>query len=151
MKPSVTRRFTTTASVQTTYDYLRDFTNAEEWDPGTKTCERTSGDGGVGSTYRNVSSFLGREVELTYTTAELAPPTRVHLRGSNEQFEGHDVFSIRESGRGAEVTYHAEFSFSGVARLGIPLVAAYLPFLAKKTVAELKACLDRQASLSTGR
>ena len=50
MKPSVTRTFTTTASVQTAYDYLRDFTNAEEWDPGTKTCVCTSGDGGVGST-----------------------------------------------------------------------------------------------------
>jgi len=146
MKPSVTRTFTTTASVQTAYDYLRDFTNAEEWDPGTKTCERTSGDGGVGSTYRNISSFLGRETELAYPTAELAPPTRVHLRGRNEQFEGHDVFSIRESGRGAEVTYHAEFSFSGVAQVAIPLVAAYLPFLAKKTIAELKACLDRQPS-----
>ena len=144
MKPSVTRTFTTTASVQATYDYLRDFTNAEEWDPGTRTCVRTSGDGGVGTTYRNVSSFLGREAELTYTTAELAPPTRVHLRGTNAQFEGHDLFEIRESGRGAEVTYHAEFSFSGVARLGIPLVAAYLPFLAKKTVDRLKACLDRQ-------
>ena len=146
MKPSVTRTLTTTASVQEAYDYLRDFTNAEEWDPGTKICERTSGDGGVGSTYRNVSSFLGREVELTYTTAELAPPTRVHMRGSNKQFEGHDVFSIRESGRGAEVTYHVEFSFSGAAKLAIPLVAAYLPVLAKKTLAELKACLDRQAS-----
>ena len=146
MKPSVSRTFTTTASVQATYDYLRDFTNAEEWDPGTKTCVRTSGDGGVGTTYRNVSSFLGREAEVTYTTAELAPPTRVHMRGTNEQFEGHDVFSIRESGRGAEVTYHAEFAFSGVARLAIPLVAAYLPFLARKTVAQLTACLDRQVS-----
>lgn len=145
MKPSVSRTFTTTASLQAAYDYLKDFTHAEEWDPGTKTCERVSGDGGVGTVYRNVSSFLGREVELTYTTAELAPPTRVHLRGLNEQFEGHDIFELREVGRGAEVTYNAEFSFSGAARLGAPLVAAYLPFLAKKTVAELKACLDRLA------
>ena len=145
MKPSVSRTFTTTAGLQATYDYLRDFTHAEEWDPGTKTCERVSGDGGVGTTYRNVSSFLGREVELTYTTAELAPPTRVHMRGHNEQFEGHDLFEIRESGRGAEVTYNAEFSFSGAARLGAPLVAAYLPFLANETIKELRSHLDRLA------
>lgn len=142
--PTVSRTFTTTATPDAAYAYLADFTHAEEWDPGTRTCERTGGDGGVGTTYRNVSSFLGREVELTYTTAELAPPTRVHLRGTNEQFEGHDIFEIRASGRGSEVTYRADMSFSGLARLASPVVAAYLPLLARKTVAELRACLDRQ-------
>ena len=142
--PSVTRTFTTTATPEAAYRYLADFTNAEEWDPGTQTCERTSGDGGVGTTYRNVSTFLGREVEVTYTAAELAPPTRVHLRGTNEQFEGHDIFVIRAAGRGSEVTYRADMTFSGLAKLASPVVAAYLPVLARKTVAELRACLDRQ-------
>lgn len=142
--PSISRTFTTTASPEAAYAYLADFRNAESWDPGTRTCERTGGDGGVGTTYRNVSSFLGREVELTYTTAELAPPTRVHLRGTNEQFEGHDIFEIRAAGRGSEVTYRAAMSFSGVARLAAPVVAAYLPILARKTVDQLRDCLDRQ-------
>lgn len=143
--PSVTRTFTTTATPEAAYRYLADFTHAEEWDPGTQTCERTSGDGGVGTTYRNVSKFLGREVEVTYTAAELAPPTRVHLRGTNEQFEGHDIFEIRASGRGAEVTYRADMAFSGLSKLASPVVAAYLPVLARKTVEELRACLERQA------
>jgi carbon monoxide dehydrogenase subunit G len=141
--PSVTRTFSTTASPEAAYAFLADFRNAEEWDPGTQSCERTGGDGGVGTTYRNVSSFLGREVELTYTTAELAPPTRVHLRGTNESFEGHDIFEIRSSGRGAEVTYRADMSFSGLARLASPAVSAYLPILARKTVDQLRSCLDR--------
>jgi carbon monoxide dehydrogenase subunit G len=142
--PSVTRTFTTTASPEAAHAYLADFRNAEEWDPGTQSCERTSGDGGVGTTYRNVSSFLGREVEITYTTAELAPTTRVHLRGTNESFEGHDIFEIRPSGRGSEVTYRADMSFSGLSRLAAPAVAAYLPILARKTVDQLRSCLDRQ-------
>lgn len=141
--PSVTRTFSTTAAPEAAYAYLADFRNAEEWDPGTQSCERTGGDGGVGTTYRNVSSFLGREVELTYTTAELAPPARVHLRGTNESFEGHDIFEIRSSGRGAEVTYRADMSFSGLARLASPAVSAYLPILARKTVDQLRSCLDR--------
>jgi carbon monoxide dehydrogenase subunit G len=142
--PSVSRTFTTTASPEAAYAYLADFRNAESWDPGTRTCERIGGDGGVGTTYRNVSSFLGREVELIYTTAELAPPTRVHLRGTNAQFEGHDLFEIRAAGRGSEVTYRADMSFSGAARLAAPVVAAYLPILARKTVDQLRTCLDRQ-------
>jgi carbon monoxide dehydrogenase subunit G len=144
LMPSITRTFTTTAPPEAAYAYLADFRNAEAWDPGTKTCERTGGDGGVGTTYRNVSSFLGREVEVTYTTAELAPPTRVHLRGTNEQFEGHDVFEIRASGAGSEVTYTARMGFSGLSRLASPLVQAYLPILARKTVEQLRSCLDRQ-------
>ncbi len=143
--PSVSRTFTTTATPDAAYAYLADFTHAEEWDPGTKSCERTSGDGGVGTTYRNVSSFLGREVEVMYTTAELAPPTRVHLRGTNEQFEGHDIFEITASGRGSQVRYTAEMSFTGLSKLASPLVAAYLPILAKKTVDQLRASLDQHA------
>ncbi|NYE36150.1 carbon monoxide dehydrogenase subunit G [Nocardioides cavernae] len=142
--PSITRTFTTTASPEAAYAYLADFRNAEAWDPGTRTCERTAGDGGPGTTYRNVSSFLGREVELTYTAAELVAPARVRLHGTNAGFEGDDVFDVRTSGAGAEVTYTAHMSFSGLSRLASPLVQAHLPVLARKTVDQLRDCLDRQ-------
>jgi len=142
--PSISRTFSTIAAPNVAFAYLCDFTHAEAWAPGTQSCERTSGDGGVGTTYRNVSTFLGREVEITYTTAELAPPTRVHLRGTNEQFEGHDIFEITASGRGSQVRYTAEMSFSGLSRFASPVVAAYLPILARKTVDQLRASLDRQ-------
>ena len=142
--PSITRTFATTASPEAAHAYLADFRTAEEWDPGTRTCERTSGDGGGGTTYRNVSSFLGRTVEITYTAAELVVPTRVHLRGTNESFEGHDIFEITPATGGAQVSYTARMSFSGPARLASPLVQAYLPRLASKTVDQLRACLDRQ-------
>ena len=141
--PSVSRTLTTTAPPEKVFDYLSDFRNAEEWDPGTKTCERISGDGGVGTTYRNVSSFMGREAEVTYTTAELTRPALIDLRGRNESFHGQDHFEIRPSGDGAEVTYHAEFTFVGLAKLISPLVAGYLPFLASRTVDQLRSSLDR--------
>lgn len=145
MKPTVSRTFTTTAPPEAVFDYLADFTNAEEWDPGTVSCERVSGDGGVGTVYRNVSSFLGRTTEITYTTVESERPTRIHLIGRNDQFEGHDVLGIRASGTGSEVTYTAEFAFSGAARFAAPAIAAYLPVLARKTVGQLRSCLDRLA------
>jgi len=142
MKPTVSRTFTTTAPPEAVHDYLADFTNAEEWDPGTVSCERVAGDGGVGTVYRNVSSFLGRTSEITYMTVEVERPTRIHLTGHNQQFDGHDVLGVRASGTGSEVTYTAEFAFSGAARFAAPLVAAYLPVLARKTVDQLRTCLD---------
>lgn len=145
MKPTVSRTFTTTAPPDAVFGYLADFTNAEEWDPGTVSCERVSGDGGVGTVHRNVSSFLGRTTEITYTTVEAERPTRIHLTGRNAQFEGHDVMGIRAHGAGSEVTYTAEFAFKGAARLAVPVVAAYLPVLARKTVDDLRTHLDRLA------
>ncbi|QIK74961.1 SRPBCC family protein [Nocardioides piscis] len=143
MKPTVSRTFTTKASPEAAFAYLADFSNAEEWDPGTKTCTRVSGDGGVGTVYHNVSSFLGREVEVDYTAVEVEEPTRIHMHGKNEQFDGHDVLGVRAHPDGAEISYTAQFGFSGVARFAAPLVAAYLPHLATKTIDQLRECLDR--------
>ena len=56
------------------FDYLSDFTHTNEWDPGTVETRRTSGDGGVGTTYANTSEFMGRRSELTYETVELRAP-----------------------------------------------------------------------------
>ena len=142
--PSITRTFATTASPEAAHAYLADFRNAEEWDPGTRTCERIGGDGGVGTTYRNVSSFLGRTVEITYVATEVVAPRRVHLHGSNESFEGDDIFEITPATGGSRVVYTARMSFSGLSRLAGPLVQAYLPLLASKTVDRLRDSLDRQ-------
>lgn len=143
--PSITRTFATTASPEAAHAYLADFRTAEEWDPGTVTCERTGGDGGVGTTYRNVSSFLGRRVELTYVATEVDAPSLVHLHGTGPSFEGDDIFEVSPATGGAKVTYTAQMEFSGLSRLAAPLVQAYLPLLASRTIDQLRACLDRQA------
>ncbi|MDP3895016.1 SRPBCC family protein, partial [Nocardioides sp.] len=142
MKPSIKRTFTTSASPDVVHRYLADFRNATEWDPGTQTCELIEGDGGAGSRYRNVSSFLGRTTELEYVTEEHRAPTWLHLVGRNEQFEGHDRISIEAHDAGSRVTYAAQFELKGLSALASPLVAAYLPVLGSKTVQQLKGCLD---------
>lgn len=142
MRPAITRTLTTAAAPQAVFDYLADFTTTVEWDPGTRSCERISGDGGEGSVYRNVSTFLGRTVEVAYVATVLEPPSRIHFSGSNAGFTGHDVFGIGATdGGGSTVRYQAQFSF----RAGwiAPLVALYLPLLARRTVRHLQRCLDR--------
>lgn len=143
--PSVQRVFTTTATPEAVFAYLADFTNAEEWDPGTVECTRSGGDGGVGTTYHNVSEFMGRKTELEYTAEELDQPRFVHFIGRNEQFTGHDRIALAPSGEGTEVTYDADFEFSGLSKLASPAVALYLPKLADKTVDQMRESLDRLA------
>ena len=104
-----------------------------------------TGDGGVGTRYRNVSKFLGRTTTVEYVTEELDPPRYLHFRGHNEQFTGHDRLRLDPAGAGTQVVYEAELGFSGAARLATPVVAAYLPFLANKTVRQLRERLDALA------
>lgn len=144
---SAHRTFPTTTAPDVVYAYLADFEHAKEWDPGTVECERLEGDGGVGTRYRNVSSFLGRKTSVSYVTQELRAPTFLHFEGSNDQFTGHDRITLEAAGSGTRVTYDAQFAFRGASVVAVPLVAVYLPLLANKTVTQLRDRLDR---LGTG-
>ena len=138
----VERTFWTQASAEDTFAFLGDFRNAVEWDPGTQECELIAGPVGVGATYRNVSTFLGRTVELTYTTLDYEPDHSLHFQGRNESFVGDDLLSLTSAGVGSHVHYRAQFDLRGFSRLFAPLVALYLPRLADKTVARMKRTLD---------
>ncbi|MCZ4498299.1 MAG: polyketide cyclase [Marmoricola sp.] len=142
MKLNVRRTFTTTSSPDVVFAFLADFRTAETWDPGTVSCSLISGEVGPGATYRNVSEFLGRETTLTYATLVHEPATRLHFQGTNDSFTGDDRLGFTPSGSGTEVEYHATFELRGASALAGPVVAAYLPFLAKKTIKQLKATLD---------
>ena len=74
MTTTVERTIRTTAAPDVVFPYLVDFRNATEWDAGTVSCERVSGDGGPGTVYKNVSKFAGNTVELDYTTQTVAEP-----------------------------------------------------------------------------
>ena len=104
------------------FDYLADFTTTTDWDPGTVVTVNQHGDGGVGTTYLNTSTFLGRRTQLTCTVREFVPGERIRLRGENKTVTAVDTMTFRRVGAGTEVTYTAEFTFKGPARLLAPLL-----------------------------
>ena len=134
------------ASPERVFAYLSDFTTTTEWDPGTVTTELVSGDGGVGTTYRNVSKFLGRESTLTYTVTEHAAPTRFALRGENATVVANDTMEIQAAGAGTQVTYTADFQFRGVARFLAPLLRPALTKLGDDAEEGLADALGKLAS-----
>lgn len=140
------RTVLTPADPERVFAYLSDFTTTTEWDPGTVTTERISGDGGVGTTYRNVSKFLGRESMLTYTVTEHAPPTRFGLRGENATVVAHDTMEVHAAGAGTQVTYTADFRFKGVARFLAPLLRPALTRLGDDAEEGLAEALGRLAT-----
>jgi uncharacterized protein YndB with AHSA1/START domain len=117
------RTVTVDKPVEVVFAYLADFSTTTEWDPGTVLTERLHGDGGIGTTYRNVSTFLGRQTQLEYVVQEFVPGERVRLRGENRTVVAVDTMTFGRAGKGGtEVTYQAEFTFKRLARLLAPLL-----------------------------
>lgn len=136
------RTVRTVAPPERVFPYLADFANAAQWDSGTVTCERVSGDGGPGTVYRNVSRFAGREVELHYTVETVAAPTFVVV-GRNATTVSRDTIRVTSDGTGSVVDYLAEFTFSGPARFLGPLLRPLLERLGDRTADQLTQTLDQ--------
>lgn len=137
------RSVETTASPEAVFAYLSDFTNTAEWDPGTVRTTRVSGDGGVGTTYDNVSEFNGRETELTYVVTRHEESRLVQLRGTNKTVTAVDTMQVAPLGEGARVTYTADFTFKGIARLAVPFLGRAMSKLGDEAEAGLREALGR--------
>jgi carbon monoxide dehydrogenase subunit G len=137
------RTVETTAPPDAVFAYLSDFTTTNEWDPGTVKTERMSGDGGVGTTYHNTSSFMGRETELTYEVVAHQPDSRFALRGENKSVVAHDSMEIAPLGEGSTVTYTADFAFKGLGRFIAPLLSPALKKLGDEAEQGLRESLAK--------
>jgi carbon monoxide dehydrogenase subunit G len=141
----VERTFTVATPVETVFDYLADFTHTNAWDPGTVETTRTSGDGGVGTTYANTSEFMGRRTDLAYETIAHERPTRLQFRGTNKTATATDSLTFTPSGDGTstQVHYRADFEFRFPINLVAPLVVRpKLAKLADETVDQLSRTLE---------
>jgi hypothetical protein len=129
--------------LEAVFDYLSDFTTTTQWDPGTVSTERQAGDGGVGTTYHNISEFMGRKTELNYVVQELILGQRISLRGENKTVISVDTMSFRRVEAGTEVTYAAEFTFKGAVRFVAPLFKPALDKLGQQAETGLRDALSQ--------
>ena len=150
MAHDIRRTVTTTWAPEEVYAYMLDFTSAEEWDAGTVTCTLVSGDGGVGTTYQNVSQFRGNETTLEYVTEsadESAGTHRFVIVGKNKTVTSRDTITIVPGdGGGSSVDYRAEMTFHGFAALASPFLTKPLQKLGDDTAKQLKETLDARAA-----
>ncbi len=139
----VERTFTVPVPIEAVFAYLSDFEHTEEWDPGTVTTRRTGGDGGLGTTYANTSTFMGRQVELSYETIGYDEPTFFSCRGRNKTATATDTMTFTASGQGTEIHYRADFAFHGITKFIAPLVVKpRLGALADETIEQIRSTLS---------
>ncbi|MBS1691669.1 MAG: SRPBCC family protein [Actinobacteria bacterium] len=140
--PTVSRTFDVDAAPQTVIDYLKDFANAEEWDPGTQRCVRSdAGPIAAGATWHNTSKILTVTAELDYTLTELAPQRLVFV-GENASSTSIDTITVQPRGDGSVVTYRADLRMKGLAKLTAPAMKVLFERIANDTEKRLTEVLN---------
>ena len=126
-------------------DYLKDFSNAVDWDPGTESCVRTdTGPLGVGSTWHNTSKIAGITTELDYTLETLTRDTIV-LVGHNDTATSTDTITVvpHPDGPGSRITYEAVIELSGAARIADPIMKIVFEKIGSDTEDDMTTVLNR--------
>ncbi len=125
------------------FDYLAEFSRAEEWDPGVARAERLdAGPLRVGSAFRLWVRVGRRTAPLEYRVSDFDPPRRVVLAGENAWVRSVDTVTVAaEPGGGAQLHYHAELVPRGLARLATPLVGPAFRRVGNRGIAGLRRAL----------
>lgn len=113
-----------TLAPETAFAELSDFSSAERWDPGVVEARRLDeGALGVGSRFRVVARFAGRNVPLEYVIATFDPPRTVALRADSATVVSLDTITFEPDPLGTAVTYDADLRLKGPLRIFEPLLA----------------------------
>ncbi|MGZ5378274.1 MAG: SRPBCC family protein [Mycobacterium sp.] len=141
--PTVSRTFSVSPMPHQVIDYLKDFGNAVEWDPGTQQCTRIdSGPIGEGASWRNISKILGVTAELTYTLDSLGASNLV-LVGKNKSSTSTEKIYVDAADAGSVITYRNELEMHGLIALFNPALKLYFEKLANDTEKQLTSVLNR--------
>ena len=102
-------------SVEEVFDYLADFANAAEWDPGTKTAARLDeGPLGEGSAFRLTVAAGPRTLAMEYRIASYDRPHRVVLVAESDTVRSEDTVTVVPAADGgALLTYDADLTLRG--------------------------------------
>ncbi len=126
------------------FDYMAEFTNAERWDPGTKSAKRLdSGAIGEGSRFELVVEVMGRETTLVYEVVEYQRPARVALRAESNTASLLDTMTVAAADGHSVLTYDARLELKGARRLFSPLMAVVFRRLCERGRAGLVRELNR--------
>ena len=132
-----------TRPAEETFDYMADFANAAQWDPGTADAERLDdGPVGLGSTFRLGVRVGSRVVPLDYRIVAYDRPRRVVLLGESDTIRSEDTVTVGPAADGGSIlTYEADLRLKGPLALVNPLLPLAFDRIGDKGVAGLRRAL----------
>lgn len=121
------------------FAYMARFSNVSEWDPTVAEAQPLGeGEPRLGSRFRVLVGWLGREIELEYEITEFDPPRRVVLRAENGTSVSEDTVEVTARPGGSEMSYDARLDLKGIARFIDPLFGLAFKRLGDNAAAGLR-------------
>ncbi len=115
------------------FDYMADFTNAAEWDPGTKEAKRLDdGKIGVGSEFELVVEFAGNESPFVYKITEYDKPNVLVVEADSEAVHLVDTMTCTVEDKGSNLNYDARLDLKGWRKVTTPVMAVLFNRLCEK-------------------
>lgn len=146
--PKIVRTLTTDAPIEQAFDYLADFSNSQEWDPGTESAVARTNDGPhIGQTYDLVVVWGDRKLPMVYEITELQPNELITIVGDGSTTHAVDTmtFATLPEG-GTEVTYIADIRLKGFLRAAEPFLGGKFKELGDHAEAGMSEALARLVS-----
>ena len=143
----------TTLPVETTFDFVADFANAERWDPGVaRSIRLDEGPIRPGSRFALDVRMGRRTAPMTYHVAALERPRRVVLVGEGSGVDAVDEIVFEPAGPGTRIRYTADIRLRGLVRLVQPFLSGVFARIGQDASAGLhRALADLAATARTAR
>jgi hypothetical protein len=126
------------------FDYLADFSSVKEWDETAVGARMLGEEPGLGTEFRVVVRFAGRELPFVYRTTTFERPERLVFRAESSTVASEDTITFRPGADGgSEVTYEADLRPKGLLKLADPILALLFKRLGDNARAGLERELNR--------
>ncbi|MEZ5239968.1 MAG: SRPBCC family protein, partial [Microthrixaceae bacterium] len=125
------------------FAYMADLANFAEWDPGVESAEQVEGDGpGPGAAFDVGVRTAGRTITLRYHVTAFEPPNTIVARAESRTIVSLDTITIEATDGGSIVTYDADLTLKGLARLLDPFLGLAFNRIGDRAAAGLIDALD---------
>ena len=115
--PQAQRAITINRPVEAVFAYLADGEKCREWRPGVLDIQRTSGDGGVGTTYRQgVSGPMGRRIAADYEITKSELNRLLEFQTTTGPVRPHGRYDLETIDGGTRLSFALDAELSGTAQ-----------------------------------
>jgi len=145
--PVIKRTITTTLPLKDSFEYLADFSNAAEWDPGTVTSKaRDDQAPHVGQEYDLEVAWGDRRLDMVYTITKLDDNDLLELVGDGSTTHAVDTMTFTTDGETTTVTYQADIRLKGILRIAEPFLKSKFTSLGDEAEYGLSTALAKRAA-----
>lgn len=143
----VREQINTALPLDRAFAFVADFANAEKWDPGVATSERSNtAPVGVGARYRLGVRMFGRVSPMDYEITTYEPSRRVVLTGTGSGVEAVDDIRFEATETGTRIDYVADIRLKGLLRLAAPFAGGTVAKIGRDGSDGMQRTLDRLAA-----